>query len=149
MGRTAKKERIRATHYYSAPAMVAPEILVIDDNRDSRFLLTKTLLRKFPDAILHECESSADALTKIRTRPLAAVVSHRTGDTPGLDLLLELRALNPTVPIVMVSGTNREAAALAAGADRFFLYDEWLRIGTVVDELVAAKTAKSAVPTNA
>ena len=115
----------------------APEFLVIDDNRDSRFLLAKTLLRKFPDAILHECETSAAALAAVRTRPLAAIISHRTADTPGLDLLVELRALNRTVPIIMVSGIDRKAAALAAGADRFFLYDEWLRIGTVVDDVVA------------
>lgn len=106
----------------------APEFLVIDDNRDSRFLLAKTLLRKFPDAILHECETSGDALNAVRSRPLAAIISHRTADTPGIELLLELRAVNPSVPIVMVSGADRKEAALAAGADRFILYDECLRI---------------------
>lgn len=118
----------------------APEFLVIDDNRDSRFLLSKTLLRKFPEAVLHECETSAAAREAVRTLPLSAIISHRTSDTPGLELLLELRALNRNVPIVMVSGMDRQAAALAAGADRFFLYDEWLRIGTVVDDLVSAST---------
>lgn len=122
----------------------APEFLVIDDNRDSRFLLTRTLLRKFPDAILHECESSQAALEVVRTRHLCAIISHRTIDTPGIDLLLELRALNQEVPIVMVSGANQEAAALAGGADQFFLYDEWLRIATVVDDVVARRSAARA-----
>ena len=121
--------------------IAAPEFLVIDDNRDSRFLLTRTLLRKFPDAVLHECETSSAALEAVKTRRLAAIISHRTTDTPGIELLMEMRALNRDVPIVMVSGIDRKAAALAAGADRFFLYDEWLRIGTVVDDVIAKRKA--------
>jgi hypothetical protein len=41
---------------------------------------------------------------------------------------------------VMVSGMDREEAALAAGADVFLHYDEWLRIGSVVEQLLAAKS---------
>jgi DNA-binding NtrC family response regulator len=122
----------------------APEFLVIDDNSDSRFLLAKTLLRKFPAAILHECESTAAALAVARARPLAAIISHRTSDTPGIELLGQLRALSPGVPIVMVSGIDRAGAARAAGADQFFLYDEWLRIGTVVQDLMAVRPAEPA-----
>jgi hypothetical protein len=33
----------------------------------------------------------------------------------------------------MVSGIDRSEAALAAGANAFLPYDEWLRIGTVVE----------------
>src|SRR5689334_8942562 len=65
----------------------APEFLVIDDNRDSRFLLTKTLLRKFPDAVLHECETSAAALEAVQRLNLTAIICHRTEDTPGIELL--------------------------------------------------------------
>ena len=119
--------------------VTSPEFLVIDDNRDSRFLLTKTLLRKFPGAVLHECETAQAAFDTLRTRPLSAIISHRSAETPGIELLLELRALNRDVPIVMVSGVDRKVAALAAGADRFFLYDEWLRIGTVVDDILATR----------
>ena len=126
----------------------APQFLVIDDNRDSRFLLTKTLLRKFPDAVLHECETRDAAFEIVRSRKLAAIISHRTSDTPGIELLQELRTASPEVPIVMVSGVDRADAALVAGADRFFLYDEWLRIGTVVGDLVTAKEAERASGTN-
>jgi CheY-like chemotaxis protein len=120
--------------------MAAPlKFLVIDDNADSRFLLVKTLLRKFPSAIVHECQSSAAALVMAKTNDLSAIISHRTTETAGIALLRELRQINPQVPMVMVSGVDRRELALAAGADRFLLYDEWLRIGTVVDELVNAR----------
>jgi CheY-like chemotaxis protein len=125
--------------------MSAPlKFLVIDDNADSRFLLVKTLLRKFPSAVIHECQSSAAALVMAKTSDLAAIISHRTTETAGISLLRELRQINPGVPMVMVSGVDRRELALAAGADRFLLYDEWLRIGTIVDELIAQKASAMA-----
>jgi CheY-like chemotaxis protein len=120
------------------------KFLVIDDNADSRFLLVKTLLRKFPTAVIHECQSSAAALAMAKTADLSAIISHRTTETAGISLLRELRQINPTVPMVMVSGVDRHDLALAAGADRFLLYDEWLRIGTVVEELVLTKASAMA-----
>ena len=114
------------------------KFLVIDDNADSRFLLVKTLLRKFPSAVIHECQSSAAALGMAKTTDLNAIISHRTTETAGISLLRELRQINPHVPMVMVSGVDRRELALAAGADRFLLYDEWLRIGTIVEELIAS-----------
>jgi DNA-binding NarL/FixJ family response regulator len=120
------------------------KFLVIDDNPDSRFLLVKTLLRKFPSAVIHECQSSATALAMAKSADLSAVISHRTTETAGIALLRELREINPRVPMVMVSGVDRRELALAAGADRFLLYDEWLRIGTVVDELMQGRIATTA-----
>jgi CheY-like chemotaxis protein len=115
------------------------KFLVIDDNADSRFLLVKSLLRKFPASTIHECQSSTAALSMAKTTDLSAIVSHRTTETAGIALLRELRAINPRVPMVMVSGIDRNELALAAGADRFILFDEWLRIGTVVEELITSR----------
>jgi CheY-like chemotaxis protein len=103
-----------------------PKFLVIDDHDDHRFLLVKTLLRKFPHAAVQECQNGETALELARTEAYAAIV----------DLVRRLRELEPNVPIVMVSGIDRTSAALAAGATRFLHYDEWLRIGTVVTELL-------------
>lgn len=122
--------------------MAAPfKFLVIDDNADSRFLLVKTLLRKFHLAVVHECRNSDAALAMATAAGLSAIVAHRTAETDGLALLRELRALNPRVPLIMVSGVDRHELALAAGADAFLLYDEWLRIGTVVEEVIQRRAA--------
>jgi hypothetical protein len=64
----------------------------------------------------------------------------------GVEVVRGLRVANPTVPIVMVSGIDRRAAATEAGANAFLLYDEWLRIGTVVAELLGAPTDDTSSP---
>jgi DNA-binding NtrC family response regulator len=111
----------------------APIFLVIDFQRESRFLLVKTLLRKFPGAVIRECEDAEQAVRLARAQDIACIVTHRTFETPGADLVRKLREVDPDVPIVMVSGLDRERAAIDAGATSFLNYDEWLRVGTIVE----------------
>ncbi len=113
------------------------QFLVVDDNADSRFLLVKTLLRKFPQAVIRETQDATAALTVAGSDRPAAVVVHRAADVDGITLLRRLRDANPTVPIVMVSGIDRSQVAVAAGATTFLNYDAWLRIGSVVADLLA------------
>lgn len=112
------------------------KFLVVDHHRDSRFLLVKCLHRKFPEALIEEAEDGDPAIERARAQDLAVIVTHRTREYFGTELVQKFREANSTVPIVMVSGIERTEPALAAGADRFLLYDEWLRIGTVVKELL-------------
>ncbi|HVS53925.1 MAG TPA: response regulator [Opitutaceae bacterium] len=115
--------------------------LIVDDNADSRFLLVKTLLRKFPGAVVQECQDADAAVQIAASEKPAAIITHRAGDIDGLTLIRLVRRVNPTVPIVMVSGLDRKTDALAAGATRFLNYDEWLRIGSLVAELISRPTA--------
>src|SRR5215207_3984506 len=115
-----------------------PKFLIVDDNADSRFLLVKTLLRKFPQAILQETQDGESAVALVQSGTLDAVVVHRAAEIDGISLVRNLRQTNPTVPIVMVSGLDRSKAAIDAGASTFLSYDAWLRIGTVVNELISA-----------
>lgn len=110
--------------------------LIVDENADSRFLLVKTLLRKFPEAVLQECHDFNTAVSTAQTDKLTAIVAHRTYDCDGINLVTALRQANPAVPIVMVSGIDRTPQALAAGANAFLNYDEWLRIGTLVSDVI-------------
>lgn len=112
----------------------APNLLVIDFNAESRQLLVRTLRRKFPGAVIHEVEDADEAAAMARTSDLAAIVTHRTFEVEGIPLVRQLRAAAPRALIVMVSGIDRSAEALAAGATAFLSYDEWLRIGSVVEE---------------
>lgn len=116
-----------------------PVFLVVDFQRESRFLLVKTLLRKFPQAVIRECEDAEQAVQMARTQDIACIVTHRTFETAGAELVRQLRDVDPDVPIVMVSGIDREKAALDAGATSFLSYDEWLRIGTIVDRHMARR----------
>lgn len=119
-----------------------PIFLVVDFQRESRFLLVKTLARKFPGAVIRECEDAEQAVQMARTQDVACVVTHRTFETTGADLVRQLREVDPTVPIVMVSGLDRRSEALDAGATSFLNYDEWLRIGTVVEGHMATRDAE-------
>jgi DNA-binding NarL/FixJ family response regulator len=118
--------------------MPAPhQFLVIDFHRESRYLLVKTLQRKFPDAVIHEADDATRAVELTRSGQLSAVITHRTFDVTGAELVKQLRAADASVPIVMVSGMDRAADALGAGATSFLPYDEWLRIGSVVEAHMA------------
>lgn len=110
-----------------------PSFLGIDYHPESRFLLVKTLLRKFPGAVIQESDCP-EAASEIAGRgEVAAIITHRTIDLTGIELVRRLREADAVVPIVMVSGIDRERGALEAGATSFLCYDEWLRIGTVVE----------------
>lgn len=121
--------------------------LVVDDNPDSRFLLVRTLLRKFPTAVVQECQGADETLALVRQpEALTAVIVHRATEMTGIAMLGEIRAVAPKTPLVMVSSIDRRDAALAIGADAFLLYDEWLRIGTVVATLMARLAEGRSIP---
>lgn len=113
--------------------------LVIDYNVESRFLLVKTLRRKFPAATILEADDADHALNLVRSAAIDAIVTHRTFEVEGVELVSQLRAAAPGAMIVMVSGIERTDAAIAAGATTFLLYDEWLRIGSVVEQHLTRK----------
>jgi CheY-like chemotaxis protein len=121
------------------------KFLIVDDNPDSRFLLVKTLLRKFPQAILQETQDGESALTLTRSQDLDAVVVHRAAEVDGITLVRTLRDVNRTVPIVMVSGIDRTKTAIEAGATTFLSYEAWLRIGSVVAEILPARADSPAI----
>jgi DNA-binding response OmpR family regulator len=86
--------------------------------------------------VIHETEDADNAEQIVRSGAVTAVISHRTFDVEGVDLVRRLRAADRDVPIVMVSGIDRGTAPMDAGADAFLHYDQWLRIGTLVERLV-------------
>lgn len=112
------------------------KFLIVDFHAESRFLLVRTLRRKFPAAQIDEFEEAAGAIERVARGDLHAIITHRTFDESGADLVRRFRHASPNIPIVMVSGIDRSEAALEAGADLFLHYDEWLRVGTVVEQLL-------------
>src|SRR5438309_812977 len=118
------------------------KFLLVDDVPENRFLLAKTLLRKFPQALIQECQDSDPAIAAVKSEKLTAIVVHRASDIDGLTLIAMMRHVNPTVPIVMVSGRDSCPESSLAGATFFLNYDAWLRIGTVVEEVLSAQRAK-------
>jgi CheY-like chemotaxis protein len=130
----------------AAPDMSVKTFLVVDDNADSRFLLVKTLQRKFPNAIIREEQESEPAVRIAARGDIAAIVAHRAADLDGISMIRALRAANPEVIILMVSGLDRTESAIRAGATCFLNYDEWLRVGSLVTDLLSRSQAISNPP---
>lgn len=113
--------------------------LIIDENLDSRYFISRALLRKFSDATFVECGSVETALEAIRSEPFDVVISHRTHEMDGISLVRALCAAAPDVPVIMMSSMPRREAALAAGAAGFLLYDQWLLLGTLVMDILTGR----------
>jgi DNA-binding NarL/FixJ family response regulator len=131
------------------PMPSAATFIVIDFHHESRFLLVKTLRRKFPTARILEFDDADDAIAAARATDVLAVITHRTFEVEGAELVRRLRATNAFVPIIMVSGIDREEEALAAGANCFLPYDEWLRVGSVVAKQLGSEDDAEAADQNA
>jgi CheY-like chemotaxis protein len=121
--------------------------LIIDDNPEGRFFLSKTLSRKFPGSTVIECAEAGEAFRRLETIKPHLVVCHRTFEFDGYRLVKELRKRMPKVPILMTSGMDRHEDALRAGANDFLTYDQWLLLGTRVANLLNVRPAsESAAP---
>src|SRR3954471_14595365 len=104
--------------------------MLVEDNLDNRFLVSKTLRRKFPNALIVECSDSDDAIANLNAHQIAAIVLHRASDADALPMVEMLRK-KTQAPIIVMSGVDRSEDVLAAGAAGFLSYDAWLNIGNV------------------
>jgi CheY-like chemotaxis protein len=121
-----------------------PRLLIIDDNPDGRFLIAKTVMRKFQHAVILECQTADAAFTALAAGGIAAVISHRTYDAEGTELIREIRQRDPHVPIIMMSAIDRHEDAIAAGANAFLTYDQWLLVGSTLSTLLRVPAARLA-----
>lgn len=112
-------------------------LLIAGDNQ-TRFLLGRTLLRKFPMSSLLECDTAASALELPPERDLDVIVVHVAAGSEGLKSIAALHRRYPDAKVVIVADADLSRAAADAGADRFLLQAEWLRLGTMAEDLLAA-----------
>jgi hypothetical protein len=125
---------------------VLRKFLIVDSNADNGALLVRSLIRKYPSASVQLSQDSAGAIETLAAQAVDVVVLHRTDTDDAVHLIEAFLRIAPDVPIVAVSGVNRSAPLLKAGAAAFLLYDEWLRLGSVVHSALEAKAAKASSP---
>ncbi len=116
--------------------------VIVDDVEENRFLIAKTLGRKFPESSIIECLDSTAAVSAVEQHKPAAVIVHRGFDIKGPEMVRLLRQMAPTLPLIMVSSRETCPEAIEAGANAFLNYDAWLRIGTVVAEVLSPNYVK-------
>jgi hypothetical protein len=111
--------------------------LVIDSFEEMRLLVVRTLRRVFPQAEIIEAHDFEEALSLVATEHYDAIVVHRAIGADAPTTIRCIRQHTTMVPIVSVSSIDRTDAVLAAGANVFLNFEEWLRVGTVVADLLA------------
>jgi response regulator RpfG family c-di-GMP phosphodiesterase len=101
-----------------APAAVSTPglaVLLVEDNDDEALLVTAALEHALDGAIVSRAGSVASARElSNRSEWALAVVDHNLSDGPGLHVLDTLRAHDPTLPIVMLTGQGSEESAIEA-----------------------------------
>jgi two-component sensor histidine kinase len=91
-------------------------ILITDDDPDFRDLAVREMRREFPDAAITEVGTPAalDSALREEPRPGLLVSDLDLKWTDGFAVLAAVRAVNPTCPAVMFTGTGNEELAVRA-----------------------------------
>ena len=96
-------------------------MVLIEDSQDEAELLSIALEEE--SFIPLVCSTAAEGLAACgRSKPVAVILAWGLPDRPGIDVCRELRAADPFLPIIFVSGRIDEATvsrALDAGADDY------------------------------
>jgi signal transduction histidine kinase len=97
-----------------------PPVLVVDDEYGPRESIAFSLSAEFA---VDTADGAREALTKIRTRPYAAIVLDiRMPEMDGIRALEELRKIDPHVSVIMLTGYGTlltAQQAMAAGANQY------------------------------
>ena len=96
-------------------------ILVVDDNEALRFGFVRYLEREH--FIVYEAGSLSTARNLVSGGAFdALILDLDLPDGDGMDLLTDMKASDPDVPVLVVSGSSRKAASECAslGADAYF-----------------------------
>lgn len=96
-------------------------ILLVEDNPADAYLCEELLLEMLPGVPVHHRTTLRDAANMARSRDLAlALVDLGLPDAHGLDVVSQLRAAAPALPLVVLSGMAEDLTeqALALGAQQ-------------------------------
>ena len=91
------------------------KILIADDHAIVRHGLKQVLAEEFDKAVIAETGTGQGVLDAFKSEVFDAVILDlNLPDKPGLDVLKEVKALHPTVPVVVLSFHPEEQYALRA-----------------------------------
>lgn len=87
---------------------MAYKILIVDDSKLARMAVAKSLNNKYPDWQRLEA-ANADEAIALHKQSVAdvAVLDFNMPGRDGLALAAELRELNPTMPVAVISANNQ------------------------------------------
>ena len=93
------------------------KLLIVDDSKLARMAVLKVLNSCYPDWQRVEAGSAADAVKAVQQeKPHIALVDFNMPNKDGLDLVADLRALTPDMPIGIISANHQQAVVDRARA---------------------------------
>lgn len=120
------------------------KFLVVADIEEERTLYLRTLLRKFPEASVVDCKVETALAKHLDDESFDGVVVHFNANPNVIAFVRSIKARHPARPIIALSGVNRSIDATAAGASFFLLADQWLMLGPLMHDLLAARKRRGA-----
>ena len=85
------------------------KVLVVDDSKLARMVMASAFRRIRPDWTLVEATSAAEALQSISAGAVEiALVDFNMPDVDGLELVAQIRAAQPKMPVAVVSANIQD-----------------------------------------
>ena len=123
-------------------------ILLVDDNEQNRYVMSRTLRR--PDLSIEECATGLRALERVKSLPDLVILDIRLPDIPGYEVCRRIKQDPATAHIAVLQvsayiGEQGKAAARAAGADALLTHpiDPAVLLDVVTTLLATKKSASS------
>ncbi len=102
-------------HAAGEPSLPATAILLVEDDDEHARLVVRTLEEALGDTIVARARSAADAAELLTGSTWAlAIVDSQLRDGHGLDVLDALRAHDPSLPVVLLTGESSDELAIEA-----------------------------------
>jgi CheY-like chemotaxis protein len=106
------------------------KILLIEDSRDHQFLFLKRLSKIGLKNII-VCETGELGIEKIKSDPSydLVLVDYSLPGKSGIDVIREIKILNPEIPVIMITGLGSEKIAVQAmklGIKDYLTKDDFL-----------------------
>ncbi len=94
---------------------MAFRVLVVDDSKLARMAVAKALNALRPDWIRVEASNADEAMALVRQEPVQmALLDFNMPGRDGLTLASELRALDPVMPVAVISANHQEEVVIRA-----------------------------------
>jgi DNA-binding NarL/FixJ family response regulator len=115
--------------------------LVIDENWRRRRLIVVTLERKFHRVVIGEFKDAEIAALVLTAEKIDVVVGFSAGGAEARALIDAIRQRDERVPVLILSEVDCSEHLAADGMAGFLHFEEWLSVGSVVEELLKKHNA--------
>lgn len=96
---------------------MAPRILIVDDEPQIIEVLTELIRKAHPQGTITSASTGAEALELIKAQhPDVVLLDVNMPGLSGLEVLKTIKQIDPTLPVIMVTGSTDGGEALRGGA---------------------------------